>query len=155
MPHNVYIGLGSNKGDHRANLMSALRMLHEPPRVEVVRVSRLLHTRPIGPPQGMYLNGAARLLTMLEPLSVLHRLHEVEAALGRDRSREQRWGPRTCDLDLLLYDDLTMKTDELIVPHPRMHERLFVLRPLAEIAPFVVHPVLDKTILQLKRELEA
>ena len=92
--------------------------------------------------------------TTLEPLELLHALQGIETVLGRDRTRETRWGPRTCDLDILLMADIVMETEELTLPHPRMHERVFVLRPLASLAPQAVHPKFDSTIIQLLAEAE-
>jgi 2-amino-4-hydroxy-6-hydroxymethyldihydropteridine diphosphokinase len=152
--HLVYIGLGSNIGDRRAHLRFALEMLNEAAGISVRRVSRFIETEPIGPPQARYLNGAARLDADQSPIELLHRLQLIEAALGRDHSVEEHWGPRTCDLDILLIDDIVMDTPELVIPHPRMHERSFVLRPLAEIAAKAVHPVLHKTVEDLLADLE-
>jgi 2-amino-4-hydroxy-6-hydroxymethyldihydropteridine diphosphokinase len=151
MTGKTYIGLGSNVGDRRANVRRALDLLEQRGGVHVTAVSQLIETAPTGGPsqQNNYINGVVEIDTALEPTELLHALEEIEAFCGRNRATEERWGPRTCDLDILLMGDLVMRTPELIIPHPRMHVRLFVLRPLAELAPQVVHPVLGKTIAEL------
>jgi len=154
MNHTAYIGLGSNVGDHHAILRRALAQMDAAPDVSVVRVSRFIVTEPVGPPQGLYLNAVAMVATNLSPAALLERLQSIEAALGRDRSVEVRWGPRTCDLDIELYDDLVVDTETLTIPHPEMHRREFVLRPLVEIAPHAAHPVFGKTAAELLAEME-
>jgi len=153
----AYIALGSNLGDRGETLMAAIKMISEIDNVEVQRISQFIETEPVGGPadQGKYYNAVAQIATTLEPLELLHRLQAVERALGRRRENETRWGARTCDLDILLMDDVVMETDELTIPHPRMQQRLFVLRPLVELAPQVVHPVLNKTARDLLDEAEA
>ncbi len=148
------IGLGSNLGDRRSNLEAALAALDSRPEIRVVRVSAFLETEPVGGPpgQGAYLNAAAELETTLEPSALLCVLQKIEARFGRVRT--VRWGERTLDLDLLLYDDLVLDSPELTVPHPRMADRRFVLEPLAEIAPDA--PVLGsgRTVADLLRRLD-
>ncbi|MFW6133676.1 MAG: 2-amino-4-hydroxy-6-hydroxymethyldihydropteridine diphosphokinase [Planctomycetota bacterium] len=153
--HTAYIALGSNVGNSAATLLEAVKRIDEIDRTDVRRVSQFVRTRPVGGPadQRAYLNAAVRVTTELSARELLAALQRIESALGRDRSRETRWGPRTCDLDLLLYDAEMIATDELTVPHPRMHERRFVLGPLAQIAPRARHPVLDKTVARLLAEL--
>jgi 2-amino-4-hydroxy-6-hydroxymethyldihydropteridine diphosphokinase len=136
----AYIGLGSNLGDRRAQLDEALRRLETDPAVAIVAVSSFRDTDPVGVvDQPRFLNAAAALDTSLPPRELLDRLLAVERALGRDRSGE-RWGPRTVDLDLLLYGDLALDEPGLTVPHPRLDERRFVLEPLVELDPALTLP---------------
>jgi 2-amino-4-hydroxy-6-hydroxymethyldihydropteridine diphosphokinase len=132
-------------------------MLKERGIAVVKRVSDFISTQPEGGPpgQGPYLNAAAEIGTDLSPVELLDALQDIESTLGRDRSTEGRRGARTCDLDILLMGDVVMETERLTIPHPRMHQRLFVLRPLAQIAPGAMHPVLRKTVAQLLAEEEA
>ncbi len=147
------IGLGSNLGDRRAALEGAIAALARTPGVRVRDVSSFHETEPVGGPpgQGKYLNAALVLETALDPFAVLHRLQEIEARYGRVRT--VRWGERTLDLDLLLFDDQIIDSPELIVPHPRYATRRFVLEPLAEIAPEAVDPVTRQTVADLLANL--
>lgn len=130
----AYVSLGSNLGDREGWLRAAAGCLARLPATRLTRISSLYETRPWGfTDQPDFLNAAACLLTSLDPLQLLRHTQAVEAELGRLRT--VRWGPRTVDIDLLVYDDLPMATPELTLPHPRMLERAFVLVPLAEIAP--------------------
>jgi 2-amino-4-hydroxy-6-hydroxymethyldihydropteridine diphosphokinase len=153
----AYIGLGSNLGRRGGTLRRAVEMLGRSGAGEVKRLSDFIRTAPEGGPprQGPYLNAAVELETNMGPLELLEALQGIERALGRHRAREERWGPRACDLDILLMGELVMDSPRLMIPHPRMHQRLFVLRPLAQIAPRATHPVLRKTVAQLLAEAEA
>ncbi len=152
----AYIALGSNVGDRGLILRRAIDLLRRRDGIVLRRVSALLETTPVGGPahQRNYLNGAVEVETTLAPAELLSAMMEIEATLGRDRQAEQRWGPRTCDLDLLLMDDVIMETAELTLPHPRLHLRRFVLEPLAMIAPQAQHPVRFQTVAEILAELK-
>lgn len=154
--YTAAIGFGSNLGDRRATIQSALDVLAHTPELRVVAISTLHETAPVGDiPQGPYLNAAAVVETSLTPRDLLAALHTIERAHGRDRAREQRWGPRTLDLDLILYDDMTLEVPGLTLPHPRAHERLFVLDPLSEVGPDWVFPTLGRSVRELRDALRA
>jgi len=153
-PILAYVGLGANLGDPPGQLQEALAKLAATEEVELLKASAFYLAPPLGPPdQPWYVNAVAQLRTRLEPEELLRVLHRVEQDLGRVRG--ERWGPRVIDLDLLLYDGLIMSGPELVLPHPEMHRRAFVLVPLAEIAPQAWHPVLEKTAGELLAELDA
>ncbi len=149
----AYVGLGANLGDRDATIRRALELLAADPHIDVTAVSTLRETDPVGvEDQPRFLNGVARLDTSLGPHDLLARLLDVERSLGR--VRRERWGPRTIDLDLLLYDDLVLDEPGLTVPHPRLHERLFVLEPLEELDPALVVPG-KGTVSALRARLES
>lgn len=147
----AYIALGSNLGDKEKNLRRALLLLTQQG-VEVVRVSSFISTEPYGvTDQPQFLNAVACVRTSLAPLALLDVLLATELAMGRVRLRH--WGERNIDLDLLLYEDVVLDTKRLRLPHPDMQNRDFVLLPLAEIAPELKHPTLQKTIWELKENI--
>lgn len=147
------IGLGSNLGDRRANLSGAIAALGQVPGITVRQVSTFHETEPVGGPpgQGLFLNAVVALETNLEPVPLLHVLQKIEARFGRERL--VHWGERTLDLDLLLFDARIIDTPELCVPHPRMHTRRFVLKPLVEVAPTAVDPVTGRAFAAILADL--
>ncbi len=151
----AYVGLGANLGDREDTIRRAVALVDGLARVTVVGVSSLRETEPWGPvEQPRYLNGAVAVETDLPPRELLDALLDVERGLGRARDDEERWGPRTIDLDLLLYGDLVLDEPGLDVPHPRLHERRFALEPLAELAPDALVPGRG-TVADLLRALDA
>jgi 2-amino-4-hydroxy-6-hydroxymethyldihydropteridine diphosphokinase len=153
-PVIAYLGLGANLGDPGPQVEEALERLNQAEEVEVTRVSTFYRNPPLGPEnQPWYINAVARVRTRLGPEELLRLLQRIEADMGRVRG--ERWGPRVIDLDLLLYNGEVIFTSNLVVPHPEMHRRVFVLAPLAEIAPRAWHPVLGKSAGDLLAELDA
>lgn len=132
MKNDVYLSLGSNVGDREKNLSQAVEMIAWLPKTQLVKVSNLYETDPVGySDQEKFINIAALIRTTLEPLKLLGEFQKIEAVLKR--TREIRWGPRTIDIDILLYENFRMESGDLIIPHPRMLERAFVLVPLKDI----------------------
>jgi 2-amino-4-hydroxy-6-hydroxymethyldihydropteridine diphosphokinase len=165
----AYISIGSNLGDRLEYVREAITKIKLSKEVEICKVSSVYETEPelcrstmsegLVDKGSWFLNMVLELETSLEPLNLLELLLEIEGQMGRKRTgspgslQARRYGPRNIDLDLLLYDDLALNSDTLTLPHPRMHERRFVLVPLVEIAPQVVHPLLKKSIQKILEEL--
>ncbi|MDP2942315.1 MAG: 2-amino-4-hydroxy-6-hydroxymethyldihydropteridine diphosphokinase [Candidatus Omnitrophota bacterium] len=149
------VGLDSNLGDRRGYIEKAVEELKRSGAVEVIKVSSLYETEPVGgPPQGKYLDGVAEIRTMLAPRTLMALLKEIEKKVGRTPS-DVRWGPREIDLDILLFDDIIIDEPDLKIPHPLLHLRDFMLEPICEIAPNLIHPVLQKSVADILSELKA
>jgi 2-amino-4-hydroxy-6-hydroxymethyldihydropteridine diphosphokinase len=146
MPHHVYVGIGSNLGDRRANTAEAVARVKELPATKVVRASSLYESEPLGDAKTWFVNSVIELETELLPGQLLKKLQAIEEAMGRKRVAGKRWGSRIIDLDILLVDQDVIAKRTLKVPHPEMHKRRFVLMPLAELAPHVVHPQLGRSV---------
>ena len=150
--HRAYIACGSNMGEREAYLNAAVEALRGDNRCRVIQVSDWMTTTPYGDvEQEDFLNGVIAIETLYTPEELLECIHEIEQ--NHDRQRKIHWGPRTLDLDILLYEGCVMYTDTLKIPHEDMHNRDFVLAPLAQIAPYELHPVLHKSVMQLYQEV--
>lgn len=146
MEVNAYIAIGSNLGNRSQTIERALNAIGSHPTIEIIARSTIIETAPVGDiEQGAYLNGVIHITTTDTARELLDALLGIESAFGRNRVNEQRWGPRTLDLDLIVYGDQIIDEPGLQVPHPRLHERSFVLIPLAEIAPDLMLPVHNET----------
>lgn len=153
MAEDVIIAFGSNLGDRRHHLARARRLLQRHGQITFTDCSPMYVTEPWGKPdQHEYFNQVCRGRTALSPSALMRFLLDVEREVGRRREQEERWGPRIIDLDLLAYGEQRVKTDVVEVPHPRLHERRFVLVPLADVAPDWRHPVFNKTARELLEE---
>lgn len=152
MEITAYIGLGSNLGDRGTYLRAALDELGQVPDIRISGVSPVYETAPVGlVEQPDFLNAVVAVRTCLAPIALLREMQRIEDRL--ERTRAERWGPRTIDLDLLFYGDADIEEEDLVVPHPRLHERAFVLVPMCDLAPEMVHPRLGRTMRDLCREI--
>lgn len=152
---NIIIGLGGNVGDVRAAFKDAVEALGEKKGLTVLGRSSLYRTLPVGPEQPSFLNAAIVVEVEFSARELLGLCHKIEASAGRDRPKEERWGPRTLDLDLLIADAMICKGPVLELPHPRLAERAFALIPAAELAPRWVHPTEGKTLADLAEQVAA
>jgi 2-amino-4-hydroxy-6-hydroxymethyldihydropteridine diphosphokinase len=150
----AYIGIGSNLGEKVENCRRAIEAIGSDARNRVVGCSRLFRTEPVGKKdQEWFINGVAAVETTMSPRELLEFLLSIEKEMGR--ARIERWGPRIIDLDILFYGDRVLNEEGLQIPHPRLHERRFVMVPLKDIAPDLVHPIFQRTVSQILGELNA
>ena len=146
--HQVYVGIGSNVGNKKENFLEAVDRLAKLPDTKVIKESSLYESEPLGDAKDWYVNGAVQIETKFKPDMLLKKFKNIERAMGRKKVKK-RWGARIIDLDILLFDSAVVKKKHLRIPHPEMPTRKFVLIPLSEIAPQVVHPELGVTISEL------
>jgi 2-amino-4-hydroxy-6-hydroxymethyldihydropteridine diphosphokinase len=146
MPHRVHIGIGSNLGDRRANTVEAVEKVSQLPGTRVVRASSLYESEPLGDAKTWFVNSVIEIESDLTPEALLKKLQAIEEAMGRKRVKGKRWGSRIIDLDILLFDQDVIDKRNLKIPHPELHKRRFVLLPLTELAPQVIHPQLGQSI---------
>jgi 2-amino-4-hydroxy-6-hydroxymethyldihydropteridine diphosphokinase len=146
--HQVYVGIGSNVGNKKENFLEAVERLAKLPDTKVLKESSLYESEPLGDSKDWYVNGAVEIETKFKPDMLLKKFKNIERAMGRKKVKK-RWGARIIDLDILLYDSAVVKKKNLRIPHPEMPSRKFVLIPLSEIAPQVIHPELGVTISEL------
>jgi len=160
MPHRAFIGLGTNLGDKAANYREAIQRVGRLPESRIVRHSSIYETEPVGMVEGVFLNGVVELETEMTAEALMRRLLALERTMGRTRQprrkpARRKYQPRIIDLDLLFFDKEIIETPALTVPHPRLHERRFVLAPMAELAPALIHPKLNVSVSELLAGLKA
>jgi 2-amino-4-hydroxy-6-hydroxymethyldihydropteridine diphosphokinase len=148
VPHQVYIGIGSNLGNKRENYLEALERIAKLPKTRILKESSLYESEPHGDAKEWYINGVIQIETEFKPEALLEKFKNIERSMGRKKVRK-RWGARIIDLDILLYDSLIMKKKNLNIPHTEMQNRKFVLIPLSELAPQVIHPTLGASVSEL------
>jgi 2-amino-4-hydroxy-6-hydroxymethyldihydropteridine diphosphokinase len=148
VPHQVYIGVGSNLGNKKENYLEALARISKLPKTRIIKESSLYESQPLGDSKEWYVNGVIEIETELKPELLLKKFKNIERAMGRKKVRK-RWRARIIDLDILLCDSLILNKKNLKIPHPEMHQRKFVLIPLSELAPQVIHPILGSSISEL------
>ncbi len=155
MFRRVFVGIGSNLGNRRAQYQKALDRIADLPQTFVVKYSSLYETEPLGEAKNWYINGVIELETEFTPQQLLSRLQKIELALGRKRTaRTKKWASRKIDLDILLFDNYIVDEKNLKIPHPEMHRRRFVLLPLSELTPQFAHPHLGSTVAELLAGLD-
>jgi len=160
MPHRAFIGIGSNLGDRAANFREAIQRIAEIPDTRVVRQSSIYETEPMGDLKGAFLNGVIEVETELPAETLMRRMLAIERIMGRKRVKGRKpargkYRPRIIDLDLLFFNKETIDTPLLKVPHPRLHERRFVLAPMSELAPMLMHPKLNQSISEMLSGLKS
>jgi 2-amino-4-hydroxy-6-hydroxymethyldihydropteridine diphosphokinase len=162
MPHRAFIGLGTNLGDRAANYRQAIQQIGQLPESRIVRLSSIYETEPVGDVKGLFLNGVVELETEMPAELLMRRLLAIERKMGRRptktrkaRALRRKYRPRVIDLDLLFFNREIIHTAGLTVPHPRLHERRFVLAPMAELAPALIHPELNVSISELLAGLKS
>jgi 2-amino-4-hydroxy-6-hydroxymethyldihydropteridine diphosphokinase len=149
MPHRAFIGIGSNLGDRKANFLEAIDRIQKIPGTRIVKQSSLYESEPLGDARTWFVNAVVELETECGADELLKRLKLIEAAMGRKRVRGKRWGSRIIDLDILFFDNEIINKRMLKVPHPELHNRRFVLAPLSELAPQLIHPKLSVSVSEL------
>ncbi len=152
--HIVYLSIGSNKGDKKKNIENAMVLLKDHDNIDVVDVSSFYQTQPQNfTDQDWFVNAAIKILTQLSAQNLMIELKKIESGLDKN-GKAFRFGPRVIDLDIIYYDDKVLTTEHLEIPHPRMHERCFVLIPMCDIGAHVIHPLLKKRSDELLKEIE-
>ncbi len=149
MPPGVFIGLGSNLGDRRANIHDALERIRALPATRIVKESSLYESEPHGDAKTWFVNGVIEVETELSPENLLKKLKGIESTMGRKRVKGKRWGSRIIDLDIVFYGNLVVRKRTLKIPHEELANRRFVLLPLSELAPQLIHPVLQVSVSHL------